>query len=46
MFAKTSGRGALLDALRAGRPWREVEVHTSDGLVDFVRRRQAYLLYD
>ena len=46
MFAKTSGRGPLLDALRAGKPWRDVEVHTTDGLADFVRRRQAYLLYD
>lgn len=46
MFAKTSGRGALLQALMQKRPWSDIERHTEEGLADFVRRRRAYLLYD
>ncbi|MBU3741788.1 MAG: DUF1343 domain-containing protein [Candidatus Kapabacteria bacterium] len=46
MFMKTSGRGALLGLLRARRPWRDLASHATDGMQDFVRRREAYLLYD
>lgn len=45
MFMKTSGRGALLGLLHTRRPWRDVALHATDGMHDFVRRRESYVLY-
>lgn len=36
---------ATLDAVRAGRPWREIEASWQPALDDFLRRRAPHLLY-